>query len=86
MNDELRALNLEANQAVGNLSYRDWLLTRYYVYLERANGWANSSSSLAPQWMADDMAEARKYRDKLRAGETQHPQPGDAIAAQETTA
>jgi hypothetical protein len=63
---ELAALRDEAIKLTCGMSNREYNLVHWIRYLERARLWEQTAAAdpLSAQWLAEDLADARKYRDR----------------------
>jgi len=67
--EQLAAMRDEAIGLTAGMSEREYDLAQWIKRLERARLWEQSAATdeQAAQWLADDMEEARKYRDRYLA-------------------
>ena len=63
---ELAALRDEAIKLTVGMGDREYNLAQWIRNVERARRWADTAATdpLSAQWLAEDLEEARKYRDR----------------------
>jgi len=63
---ELDALRDDAIKLTVGMSEREYNLAQWIRNVERARRWADTAATdpLSAQWLAEDLEEARRYRDR----------------------